>query len=657
MSSITLSVVIVNYNVRYFLEQCLQSVFRAGRDLAMEVLVVDNSSVDGSCAMVRNNFPEVILIDNLENVGFARANNQAIRIAKGDYILILNPDTVVDELTFVRCLEFFSEHPECGALGVKMIDGKGHFLPESKRALPTPWVSFYKIFGFSALFPRSRKFGQYHLGYLDKEKTHPVEVLPGAFMMIPAGVLKKVGLLDEEFFMYGEDIDLSYRIIKGGYQNYYFPGTTIIHYKGESTKKGSINYVLVFYQAMIIFANKHFSAKNARLYTISIRLAIYFRALLSLVNRFLTRALIPAIDALILFAGFWILNPWWEHLKFPEGGGHPPEFLRIFVPAYILIWMVSIFFSGGYDRPYNLMKFGRGMVAGSAIILVLYALLPEEYRFSRALILLGTLWGILLPVLIRFSLHLTRLPSFRLSTRQRKRLVIIGSPEEASRVTELLRLSGQPHQVAGRVNPASEQPLTADLIGTLDQMADIIRINRIDEVVFCNRDLKSGDIIRLMLAWSLLQVDFKIAPSEGEAIIGSNSAHTPGDLYRIPVNSVGEAHNRRLKRLFDLITAALLLLLFPISWWIWISKPLGLLLNITRVLTGSKSWVGFAAGGTIAGYELPAIKPGILSPAGPEPNLNLTPEQWLRINLDYARDYTLRKDITIVLRNIRVLNN
>ena len=274
MSKPRLSIVIVNYNVRFFLEQCLHSVEKAIKPGMAEIFVVDNNSLDGSCSMLEQKFPNVILIKNKENFGFSKANNQAIRIANGEFILLLNPDTVVEEDTFDKILDFMDKNEDAGSLGVKMIDGKGHFLPESKRALPTPWVSFYKIFGLSSLFPKSKKFGRYHLGYLDKNKIHEVEVLPGAFMLLRKKALDKAGLLDETFFMYGEDIDLSYRITLAGYKNYYYPDTTIIHYKGESTKKGSINYVLVFYQAMIIFANKHFSSRNARIFSFSIKSAI-----------------------------------------------------------------------------------------------------------------------------------------------------------------------------------------------------------------------------------------------------------------------------------------------------------------------------------------------------------------------------------------------
>ena len=226
---IELSVVIVNYNVSYFLEQCLLSVQRAMQHVNTEVFVVDNKSSDESVEMVRDKFDWVHVIANEDNVGFSKANNQAIKISKGKYVLLLNPDTVVEEYTFKKMCDFINKTPDAGGLGVKMIDGKGIFLPESKRSLPTPAVSFYKIFGLSSLFPKSEKYGKYHLAYLDKDKTHEIDVLSGAFMLMRKETLDKCGLLDETFFMYGEDIDLSYRIQLVGYKNYYFSDTTIIH--------------------------------------------------------------------------------------------------------------------------------------------------------------------------------------------------------------------------------------------------------------------------------------------------------------------------------------------------------------------------------------------------------------------------------------------
>ena len=429
-----LSIVIVNYNVKYFLEQCLHSVKKALEGIDSEVFVVDNNSVDGSCVHIRERFPWVTLIENQKNVGFSMANNQAIKESKGKYVLLLNPDTVVEEDTFSKCINFMDQHPEAGSLGVKMIDGRGQYLPESKRALPTPWVAFYKIFGLSTLFPKSKKFGKYHLGYLDKDETHEIEVLAGAFMFMRMETLDKVGLLDEDYFMYGEDIDLSYRITKGGYKNYYFPETTIIHYKGESTKKGSLNYVMVFYNAMIIFANKHFASKRARAYSLVIHLAIYLRAALSLVKRFTKRIYRQLIDAVIIFAGFLGGLPLWGELKFDNRDYYPPEMLYYVVPGYILIWIISTYYSGGYEKPLKFWRFLRGIAIGTFIILVIYALLPENWRFSRAVILLGTAWTLLGTGIFRWLMHMTGSSDYELDLNKKKRMVVVGETDEAKRV-------------------------------------------------------------------------------------------------------------------------------------------------------------------------------------------------------------------------------
>ena len=253
-----LSVVIVNYNVKYYLEQCLESVRRASQGLQVEVFVVDNLSTDGSVPYLRERFPEVTFIENNENVGFARANNQAIRQSRGEYVLLLNPDTILCEDTLRRFVDFMDAHPEAGAAGAYMLHADGTFAPESRRGLPTPFVAFCKMSGLTRLFPKSRLFGRYYMGYLDVNEVNRIEAISGACMMLRREALDRVGLLDEDFFMYGEDIDLSYRILQGGFHNYFLP-VRMLHYKGESTVKNSYRYVYTFYQAMRLFFRKHYS--------------------------------------------------------------------------------------------------------------------------------------------------------------------------------------------------------------------------------------------------------------------------------------------------------------------------------------------------------------------------------------------------------------
>ena len=433
-----LSVIIVNYNVKYFLEQALLSVRRAGAGIEMETWVVDNNSVDESVAMVREKFPEVKLIANTDNPGFSVANNQAIAKCEGEYILLLNPDTVVNEDTFQTCIAFMDRHPDAGGLGVRMIDGSGAFLPESKRGFPSPWVAFAKTFGLARIFPKSRLFNQYHLGYLDEQETHEVEVLAGAFMWLRKSVIDEIGGLDEAFFMYGEDIDLSYRIVQAGYKNYYLPSTTIIHYKGESTKKGSLNYVRTFYNAMIIFAQKHMG-KQASLFVLMLQFAIYFRAFLTLISNFFKRAYLPLLDAIAIYIGLYFLRSFWASYHFKDPNYYEEVVLYFNFPLYILIWLVTVYFSGGYDDQFGLRRLARGLLVGTVILAAVYGFLSLEYRSSRALIILGTAWALCVSILLRFILHFIQFGNFDLGRVAQQNLVIIGDKEESERVQKLLR--------------------------------------------------------------------------------------------------------------------------------------------------------------------------------------------------------------------------
>ena len=363
-----LSIVIVNYNVKHFLEQCLRSVQNAVNEIDTEIFVVDNNSVDGSNEMVKNLFPEVILIANSENVGFSTANNQAIEKSTGEYVLLLNPDTIVPENCFTKLLAFADSKPDLGGCGVHMVDGQGNYLPESKRGLPTPEVALYKMIGLNKIFPKSKKFGKYHLGYLPENENNEIDVLAGAFMLMRKTALDEVGLLDETFFMYGEDIDLSYRLTQGGWKNYYFADTSIIHYKGESTKKQSTNYVRVFYKAMIIFAEKHYSGNNKKFFKLFINSAIYGRAGIALVVTFFKKFWFPMLEILLTFGLlYWLKGYWEEHIK-RDNEHYPLEMVIIHLPYYTLSWIMSLWFVGSYKHRFDFGKLVRGILIGTAII-------------------------------------------------------------------------------------------------------------------------------------------------------------------------------------------------------------------------------------------------------------------------------------------------
>lgn len=645
-----LSIVIVNYNVRYFLEQCLHSTEKAIKNIDAEVFVVDNNSVDGSNEMVITKFPWVNLIANTDNKGFSKANNQAIKLAKGEYILLLNPDTVLEHDTLTKCVAFMDEHQDAGGLGIKMVDGKGKYLPESKRGLPTPAVAFYKISGLANLFPKSKVFGKYHMGFLDNDKTNEVEILAGAFMMLRKKALDKVGLLDETFFMYGEDIDLSYRIIKGGYKNYYYPAARIIHYKGESTKKSSINYVFVFYNAMIIFARKHFSQKNARLFSILIHLAIYLRAFLAIISRVFKKLIVPIIDGIIIYLGSLLIIDYWEkNVTYPIGGHYPEIFLTTILPLYIVTWLISVLIAGGYDKPVRIRKILTGIAAGTIVILVFYALLPIQFRFSRAIIILSGSWAVFSMIASRVALHLSGLKSFKLGNGQNKRFIIIGEQDEAERVADLLRKTLMNPAFVGLVSTSDDKIKVNGFIGSLSQVNEIIKIYDIDEVIFCARDLPAQNIIDTMSQLNDQQVDFKIAPPESLSIIGSNSINTTGDLYVIDINSVGKISNKRNKRFLDIIVSLGLLPLFPILMWVN-RKPHGFIYNILRVLFGIRTWVGYNYSSEVS---LPKIRKGVLNPTDAFNNKVLDEDTTTRLNMLYARDYKISSDLMIMWKGFR----
>lgn len=646
-----LSVIIVNYNVRHFLDQCLQSVFKSLKGIEGEVFVVDNHSIDGSVEMLRKQFPQVRLIANQVNVGFSKANNQAIRESKGEYVLLLNPDTVVEEDTFSTCIRFMDAHQDAGALGVKLIDGKGSFLPESKRGLPTPQVAFNKIVGLSKLFPKSKRFGKYHMGYLPENETNEIEVLSGAFMFIRKSALDKAGLLDEAFFMYGEDIDLSYRIVKSGFKIYYHPETRVIHYRGESTKKSSVNYVFVFYQAMIIFANKHFMPEQARLFSIIIQLAVYFRAALSVAKRIVSAIWLPAIESLVFFLGLAFLKEYWA---MKSGVFYPYEFLWIAVPLYILSWLISSWLSGAYDRPLSIIKSLRGIVVGTILILLVYSLLDEYHRYSRFLTLVGAGWVAISATGIRIIANLFKYRTVFPENVEIKRILIIGEKKEADRVASLLNQSPVKTSYLGIINPESSSIDSSIYNGDISNLKEMVDIFKINELIFCGKDLSSAQIMDQMILVNRPDLEYKIAPPESLYIIGSNSIQSNGDFYTVGLNSVDKASNRRKKRFFDIGFSLILFVSMPLVIW-FVKNKLGFLVNVLNVLSGRRTWVGYESPIDQAG--LPRLKTGVLSPLDPfKAKLDKT-KLALQSNILYAKDYRVQHDLSIVLRAFNQIGN
>ena len=582
--------------------------------------------------MLKNKHPDIQLVENKDNLGFSKANNQAIKISKGEYVLLLNPDTVVKEDTFEKVVQFMDDHPEAGGLGVRMIDGRGNFLPESKRGLPTPMVAFYKIFGISKLFPRSKKFAQYHAGHISENQTSEVDILSGAFMLMRKTALDKSGLLDEDFFMYGEDIDLSYRIQLSGFKNYYFSETEIIHYKGESTKKSSVNYVFVFYRAMVIFAKKHFSGNNAWLFSLLINCGIYLRAFMALFTRFVKGIFVPFIDLVYLVVGLFALTNYWKmsQIEFPA------ELIRYSIPSYAIVWLLSSYINGAYDRPIKIFKFIKGITLGTLLILIVYAILPKSLQFSRLFIFVGAAWALAYYMISRLFLHFAIGKKYKLTGDNKLRYQIVSTEDEFERIKDVLKQSNNKVKETVQINNIRD-----------------IQSESFNEIVFSSECCTYSDIINCMIENRDLQFDYKIAPIGANHLIGSNSIDTAGDLYIIDINNLVNAENKRKKRIFDITFSVGLLLSLPISVLLFQNKS-KYVRNLIGILTGKRSFIGFSEQSVIKDVRLPKIKTGVLSPCDAIEECDSTLCD--KLNLLYARDYSLRKDFSIVWKGWRHLD-
>lgn len=641
LTMVHLSVIIVNYNVKYFLEQALLSVQKASQGLNVEVFVVDNNSSDGSVEMVRERFSEVQIIDNQENTGFAVANNQAYHIASGKYILLLNPDTVVAENTFQICYNFMEKHPEAGALGVRMIDGSGTFLPESKRGFPSPFVAFCKTFGLTSLFSRSKFFNQYYLGHLGEFETCEIDVLAGAFMFMRHDVLQKVGMLDEAFFMYGEDIDLSYRIVKGGYKNYYLPTTSIIHYKGESTKKGSLNYVKTFYQAMIIFAKKHFIGTQGQFFVAILQVAIYFRAFITLVSNLVKNWSLPVLDATLLFTGMYFLKDYWAISRFGDVSYYSSSVLFFNIPLYIIGWLSSVYFYGGYDKANNKSAILKGLTVGSIGLMAIYGLLPSEYRSSRMLLLLGSFLAVAAVLGLRFLLHFIKYKNIDFFKTSEKFLLIIGSKEESERVRQLMFKAQVQKNFIGTLAPFATNDFS-NYLNSIDKITEIIRIYHVSEIIFCSKDVANEVIIEKMNQFGS-SLNYKIVSENSESIIGSSSKDDVGELYLTETQfNISSIMQRRNKRLFDVFSSAILLIISPLCIF-FVKNKTHFLFNVISVLFAKKTWISY----NFATQNLPRIKKGILNTSSHLSNMELNEATLKRIDYFYAKDYLVKKDISI----------
>ena len=587
-----LSIVIVNYNVKEFLTQCLDSIFKSQTQYNYEVIVIDNSSRDSGRDEICSTFKDITWIDNSENVGFGRANNQGFSHAKGVYTLILNPDTVLQEDTLEKCISYLLAHPEVGGLGIKGLDGSGQFLPESKRALPTPLVALWKITGLSAIFPKSSVFARYHLGHLSPEENHEVDILVGCFMMVPTQLLLSVGGFDPQYFMYGEDIDLSYELQKTGHKNIYFSDSQIIHYKGESTKRGSLNYVRMFYKAMVLFAKKQFTGSSAAAYSLLIYSGIYLRATLAIVARLGKSTFTPLLDAAVLFAVLNTIKSYWEqNHRFINGGSYPDLYTYTIQGSYVLVWLFGLWLSGVYFKNNRPIVMVRSMIVTTLFIGFTYGLLPDELRFSRALLLLGALGGLSAMLGWRAVLSvLSGKPMFEGATKQ-PRILFFGSKYSKGALDDILHSSG--------IIPSFywEEIPNFNNDDWLLKLQALVRLHRINELIVDVSEVSNTRLISILTSLGE-QTSVKSLMPEQKFIIGSDSSLTQGTTYRKSQQTADPQYLRQ-RRVFEITATFLVVSLAPMTlvcalatgrfsaWKLWIRYS-------GHIMTGEKSLIGYS---------------------------------------------------------------
>lgn len=690
-----LSVIIVNYNVREFLEQALRSVYRAGSDVEIEVFVVDNNSVDGSTAMVRTEFPDVRLIVNDENVGFGRANNQAIRLARGRYVLVLNPDTIVQEDTFSTLLDFMEEHPDAGAVGCKILNPDGTFARESRRAFPTPTVAFYRMVGLASAFPRSRTFGRYNMTYLPEDEAAEVDALSGSCMLVRHAALYYsraraehvpdsqtraghfptpcdptacdgggAGLFDESFFMYGEDLDWCFRIQQSGWKIYYTPDTQIIHYKGESTKKGELRYVRLFYGAMLRFTEKHFESRYSRLFAALVRCGIMVRAALSVASGGARRLVWPLVDFTTVYVIASLVAT--SHALLIDARVSPVFFAAV-APAYGLGGVTGIAALGGYGRRRRIRGIWGGILLGMLVVASV-SFFVKDIAFSRIVILL--IFPLSATIATLFRLFSARTEDGSSGTRH---ALLVGHRAEAARLRKMLARHPRPPFVLDgfvesddRTSPrngrnGSSKPVT---LGRLSQLRDIVRLRQIDDVVFASAALSNQTIFRLIQRLRDLPVHFRILAEGSDHVIGKASVD---DLSMVNLVEAEETlvHPRSpfARRTFELAVATVGTFLHPIISAVAIARGRDSFFarlavrtsKFVGVILGKRSLIGYDPNGRYLPPNEWGLKDGVfvvgeavdLTDAGRD---EIGAAYWF-----YVRNQSASLDWDIVLRSLKRL--
>jgi GT2 family glycosyltransferase/lipopolysaccharide/colanic/teichoic acid biosynthesis glycosyltransferase len=569
-----ISVIIVNYNVRDFIMHALQSIKRALADIPSEIIVVDNASVDGSVEMISNHFPKVILIQNDKNVGFAAANNMALKQSKGEFIVLINPDTIVQEDTFTSLIAFMKQTPQAGAATCKILNPDGTFSLDCRHSIPTPMTAFWKLIGFSRLFPKSKIFGRYNLTFLDIDKTYTVDAISGSFMFIRRRVLEQVGYLDEDFFMYCEDIDYCYRINKYGWKIYYLPESSIIHYKGESTRKKNLDYVINFNRSLYIFYKKHFQQKSITAIRWLILLGVFFRAVFVYIKNFVGSNFVLITDLIVLNLVIFLTFVIRYELK--------SSFLvTTFFNLYIVINILATFLFlgvGFFLDLYGRYKFSLiQIVKTNAVTFFIIAALTfflKQFAFSRVVVVISAFFSTLFMILLRTIIrkYWRTIPNTLSRSIFQKRTLVVGTDENTQILIKKLKNHVQVgYDLLGLVSlDGSAIGKTINgvkVVCSIDKLHDYIKLEKITQVIFSTHNISYETIIKTMSRLDNSKVTFKIAPENLEVIIGKSIVERLTDYPLLDIEyAIGKSFNRITKRIFDVIASSIILLLTLPFW-------------------------------------------------------------------------------------------
>ena len=600
MRNLDLSIIIVNYNVKEFLQNLLHSISKASEGLSYEVIVVDNASDDGSVELLKEKFADVKLISNKKNLGFSKANNQGLTLAHGKYFLLLNPDTLLREDTLQKMIEFFESKADAGMAGCKILNPDGTLQLACRRSFPGPWTSFCKVTGLSSIFPKSKIFARYNLTYLDENQTYEVDAISGSFMMLRKEVYEKVGGLDEQFFMYGEDLDLCYRIQKVGYKVYYVHNTQIIHYKGESTKRSSFDETKIFYDAMNLFVKKHLS--SSFLVEIILRLAITFRKSFAFLGRRRLILLSILLDFVSFDLSLIISNKVYARLGHWQGFPIFSYSVIFTIPA--ILHILVAYSTGVYkkDALPILKNFPAFII--SFILLSASTFFFKQYAYSRAAVLITyfllffilILWRVLLKIIFKIGINEDEFSS--------KRTIIVGMNSHSTLLAEKLKSKQtELHFIEGFIGLSNKDIgrniNEFEVIGTIDNIKKVIKERNIKEVIFSSEDLSYYQMMSVVASCQQENVEFKLAGNNLDFVVGKTSVSILEDIPLIEINyNISNPQHRFFKAVFDYILSCFtLFFIYPFIYLIVkLSKKQNdfrnFILEIPEILSGKASFVG-----------------------------------------------------------------